>query len=474
MDGCWLKATLRKLEAQKRMEEAEKMMLDEKLTALKNNFMTDCVLVAAGGSETNKLVNAVKRDLMVASLTFEQSFNAMTTKSRMVVRNFQPNIIELLIEFTHIGRFLNPITNVDVAVSLNKVARSFKVEPLIMYTNHLIISLLEVDNVWQVMNSITKMPLDASIQDACLKLLASCLKQCINHPTFFSANEESLIAMLQVDPFFADADEFVLLKACLDWTLKQPVHYRRSCFRSLLPYLRILSLDGEAVQLISEYITEEEQTALFNAFSDSDQEVPNVVCKAREGRFLTSSKHTNLTLIPENVLKIQQRNFTVRSGIEITNRLTFIASHDLHLAGFQILNRVQMEKLSPVKKLRLQRTNTFEYEEVLRVSISNSHVGDYCEQITVKSTTNEPLDVVFLRHLFVPKESIVVIKIDLVNPQGCYKGIDASAVLKSLKDIDIPFIRLNELSLKNLNDDFEYEDPYFYFIQAIKCIPIMI
>ncbi|CAB3363957.1 Hypothetical predicted protein [Cloeon dipterum] len=437
----------------------------KKLQALKEGYQTDCTFLVGANSAESKRFSGLKRDFLLASSSFDSILNF---KDEVTIRNIPPHIFECILEFVHIGKCSKKITLVTDAIALIKGARFLKIEAVVLYSNHLIMKLVRVDTVWEILNSACKLPLDKCITDVCCKLISAQLLDCINHHTFLNASQESVVTLLKIDAFFANADEYCLLNACLKWISNQPYYMRRSTFKNLLPHLRILSLDGEVCAMISDYITETEQASLFTYYGNPDQDcerLPNFVCKISNSRFLRPAQQSSITIVSENLTKTRDFvHLPPMRDAKIVNSFRFVATADLYLTGIELLGRLFTEARLPsastifkplygkADRLKLKRLGNTEdeYEENICLVISNSAAKD-------------------LIHFFIPKDSFTSIEIELINPQGSFLKIDPSAVLNQLMSTET-VVKTFDLSLKNLNDDFEYEDPLLYFIQSLKFI----
>ncbi|XP_065341749.1 uncharacterized protein LOC135940682 [Cloeon dipterum] len=464
--------------------EAENWLLSRKLQALKEGYQTDCTFLVGANSAESKRFSGLKRDFLLASSSFDSLLNF---KDEVTIRNIPPHIFECILEFVHIGKCSKKITLVADAIALIKGARFLKIEAVVLYSNHLIMKLVRVDTVWEILNAACKLPLEKCITDVCCKLLSAQLLDCINHQTFLNASQESVVTLLKIDAFFANADEYCLLNACLKWISNQPYYTRRSTFKNLLPHLRILSLDGEVCAMISDYITETEQAALFTYYGNLDQDcerLPNFVCKISNSRFLRPAQQSSITIVSENLTKTRDFvHLPPMRDAKIVNSFRFVATADLYLTGIELLGRLFTEARLPsastifkplyakADRLKLRRLGNSEdeYEENICLVIANSAAKDLSEKMTVKAKLNTSTLIAFSVHFFIPKDSFTSIEIELINPQGNFLKIDPSAVLDQLMSTKT-IVKTFDLSLKNLNDDFEYEDPLLYFIQSLKFI----
>ncbi|XP_065336070.1 uncharacterized protein LOC135936975 [Cloeon dipterum] len=229
----------------------ERKIATKKLRALEEGRLpTDCVFLVGRNDHSAQEVRAFKHDLQVCSECFDGFFNTFVTDTALIrLRNVEPNIFKLVVEFAYLsGQLVTEVSCLEECLHLAQAADEFMIDEL----SDLCVKILEenfltVDNVRRVLNAWHHV---TAVGLACLKLLSSSARECLNPKRFCEANEQALKLFLSLDNVNYKS-EVEVFRACIAYV--ESTSRDKVC----LPRHRALLLSeagplGELMPLLSE------------------------------------------------------------------------------------------------------------------------------------------------------------------------------------------------------------------------------
>ncbi|XP_065336377.1 uncharacterized protein LOC135937207 [Cloeon dipterum] len=196
--------------------ERQVTMARKKLKALNEGLVTDVVFLVGATDATAQEIRAFRSDLVVSSEFFVSLLDSPLTLKRhgkIRLKNIEPKIFGLVIEFTHLsGQLVSEVDGLDTCLKLAAAADEYMIDDL----GSVCLKLLEdrfltVDNVWTVLSENCMVEAVAS---TCIKILGSKTSVCLNHPSFLEASEEAVKLFFNLDKMNIKS-ESELLEACL-------------------------------------------------------------------------------------------------------------------------------------------------------------------------------------------------------------------------------------------------------------------
>ncbi|XP_065336077.1 uncharacterized protein LOC135936982 [Cloeon dipterum] len=243
-------------------DERQVTMATKKLKALKEGIVTDVVFLVGVTDATAQEIRAIRSDLVVSSEFFVSLLDSPLTLKRdgkIRLKNIEPKIFQLLIEFTHLsGQLVSEVDSLDCCLKLALAADEYMIDDLGPVCSKLLEGqFLTVDNVWTALSQHVRVK---AISSACLKILGSKTSDCLKHPSFLEASEEAVKLFCGLDKMNIQS-ELELLEACLRYTkIKEN---QRGVFRQCcLPGLRLLALDSADLAKVFPMLTLEEKTSI--------------------------------------------------------------------------------------------------------------------------------------------------------------------------------------------------------------------
>ncbi|XP_065336506.1 uncharacterized protein LOC135937288 [Cloeon dipterum] len=137
-------------------DERQVTLARKKLKALKEGLVTDVVFLVGANDATAQEIRAILSDLVVSSEFFVNLLNSpLTVKydGKIRIKNVEPKIFGLVIEFTHLsGQLVSEVDSLDTCLKLAAAADEYMIDELGCVCSKLLEDrFLTVDNVWTVL-----------------------------------------------------------------------------------------------------------------------------------------------------------------------------------------------------------------------------------------------------------------------------------------------------------------------------------
>ncbi|XP_065345946.1 uncharacterized protein LOC135943377 [Cloeon dipterum] len=244
-------------------DERQMAMATKKLKALKGGLVSDVVFLVGATDATAQEIHAFRSDLVVSSEFFVSLLDSPLTLKRdgkIRLKNIEPKVFELVIEFTHLcGHLVSEVDSLDCCLQLAAAADEYMIYELGSECSKLLEdNFLTVDNVWTVLSQHYMVE---AVSSVCLKILGSKTSVCLKQASFLEASEETVKLFCNLDKMSIES-ESELLSACLKY-IKTKRNQRELFRQCCLPGLRLLTLDSADLAKVFPMLTREEKTSVL-------------------------------------------------------------------------------------------------------------------------------------------------------------------------------------------------------------------
>ncbi|XP_059482501.1 uncharacterized protein LOC132200794 [Neocloeon triangulifer] len=344
-----------------------------KLKALQTGDGTDCVFLVGPDDESAKLVHGSKFDLRAASEYFRGLFRSslLIPSEPIRVKHVEPSIFKMVIEFAH-TRVHTPVTNIQEAVKLARVADEFLMDELGAESTALIEHFLTPENVWKVME---QSHLNKFVASACKKFLIGRTLECLEQSTFLEIGFEVLGLFLALDKMAINSELDLIASVVKLANSKKEDGDKRAVIQASLPHLRLLTVTEKGFAMLYPWLTDQEKFFFLHKLAHSpllanhQPERPESICPILQSRCAIKT----FTLIPESAPLSARKIFEdPQLCREITKSEEFVLSFEAKelfcIHGFEVLCKVNLD-LSLLDQMEDMKT------------ASQVELLDYCQRV---------------------------------------------------------------------------------------------